>query len=226
MNPAMLILSDEPEFARAVLGRWQRERNVPAFTVLSASAWKPAAARQPSTIALVSGRFDTSSNIVAALEQIRMPVIFAANDAKDALAVRQKFPRTAVLKKSDDWLDCLVMLATEMLRRTVLAEHAAEAEARAKEAERHAVLGKYMLEMRHTVNNALTSVLGNAELLLLEPGTLAGEPRDQVDTIHSMALRMHEVFQRFSSIEAEMKFSEKDSQIETSVVWKSAVSGK
>ena len=37
-------------------------------------------------------------------------------------------------------------------------------------AEAEATLGRYMSEMRTTVNNALTSVLGNAELLLLEPG--------------------------------------------------------
>ena len=58
--------------------------------------------------------------------------------------------------------------------------------------------------MRHSINNALTSVLGNSELLLLEPGTLAAEARSQIDTIRHMALRMHEILQRFSSLEKEM----------------------
>ena len=40
---------------------------------------------------------------------------------------------------------------------------------------RHATLGRYMLEMRPSINNALTSVLGNADLLLLEPGQVTGE---------------------------------------------------
>jgi signal transduction histidine kinase len=226
MKPAVLILSDDPEFARAVLGRWQRERNVPAFTVMKASTWKAPTERPATTVTLVTGEFKESSPILAGLEKLHAPVVFVAKDGKDANAVRQNFQRTVVLKRSDDWLDFLVVLAAEMLRRIAIAEHAASAEARAKEAERHAVLGKYMLEMRHTLNNALTSVLGNAELLLLEPGTLAGEAREQVDTIHNMSLRMHEVLQRFSSIESEMKFADKDSQIDTLMGWRTAVSGR
>jgi len=66
-----------------------------------------------------------------------------------------------------------------------------------------------MIEMRHTLNNALTSVLGNAELLLLEPGTFSAGVRSQIDTIRNMALRMHEILQRFSSLEKEMTFAEK-----------------
>jgi signal transduction histidine kinase len=68
-----------------------------------------------------------------------------------------------------------------------------------------ATLGSYMLEMRHNLNNALTSVLGNSELLLLEPGSLSATARSQIETIRNMALRMHEILQRFSSLEKELK---------------------
>jgi len=84
--------------------------------------------------------------------------------------------------------------------------------------EREAALGRYMLDMRHSFNNALTSVLGNSELLLLEPGALSAPTRDQVETIHTMALRLCEVMQRFSSLENEMCFSEEESHSETSEV--------
>jgi signal transduction histidine kinase len=67
-----------------------------------------------------------------------------------------------------------------------------------------------MVEMHHTVNNALTSVLGNAELLLLEPG-LPAPVLAQADTIRNMALRLHEVFQRFSSIEKELSVIARES---------------
>lgn len=82
--------------------------------------------------------------------------------------------------------------------------------------EREAALGRYMLEMRHSFNNALTSVLGNSELLLLEPGALSDQTRDQVETIHTMALRLCEVMQRFSSLENEMRFPAEESHGETS----------
>ena len=61
-----------------------------------------------------------------------------------------------------------------------------------------------MTEMKHSVNNALTSVLGNSDLLLLEPGSFSAQTRAQVETIRNMALRIHEIMQRFSSLEKEM----------------------
>jgi signal transduction histidine kinase len=75
-----------------------------------------------------------------------------------------------------------------------------------------------MLDMRHSLNNALTSILGNSELLLLEPGSLSAEVRDQIATIHSMSMRVHEIIQRFSSLESEMTFAEKKSHSEMEVV--------
>ena len=66
-----------------------------------------------------------------------------------------------------------------------------------------------MLDMRHSMNNALTSVLGNAELMLLEPGAFSAEVRDQLATIHTMALRIHDIVQRFSSMESEIKLATK-----------------
>jgi len=68
--------------------------------------------------------------------------------------------------------------------------------------------------MRHTMNNALTSVLGNSELLLLliEPGSLSAAGRSQLETIRNMAVRLHEILQRFSSIEKEMSVIEKQAQ--------------
>jgi len=118
--------------------------------------------------------------------------------------IRAELPRILVVRQYEAWTDTLVLLATEALRR-------AEAVARARRAEetngilrRHAVLGQYVLDMRHSMNNALTSVLGNSELLLLEPGALAAEAHAQIDTIRHMALRMHEILQRFSSLEKEM----------------------
>jgi signal transduction histidine kinase len=73
-----------------------------------------------------------------------------------------------------------------------------------------------MLEMRPSVNNALTSVLGNADLLLLDAaGKSNGSTREQIQTIHNMALRLNEIMQRFSSLASEARLSETASQHET-----------
>jgi signal transduction histidine kinase len=87
-------------------------------------------------------------------------------------------------------------------------KHAQQAEQSAAVVQRQAALGRYMLEMRHSLNNALTSVLGNSELLLLEPGAFSGSVREQIEIIRNMSLRMHEIIQRFSSLESEMKVAE------------------
>ena len=84
--------------------------------------------------------------------------------------------------------------------------------------ERDAALGRYMLEVRHGFNNALTAVLGNAELLLLEPGGPSAQAREQVETINTMALQLCEVMRRFSSLENELRFPEEKSQSETNIV--------
>jgi signal transduction histidine kinase len=76
--------------------------------------------------------------------------------------------------------------------------------------------------MRHTINNALTSMLGNSELLLVEPGLLSAQAREQTETIRMMALRMNEIFQRFSSLETELRYVEKQSGIETRALARSA----
>ena len=84
--------------------------------------------------------------------------------------------------------------------------------------EREAALGRYMLDVRHSFNNALTSVLGHSELLLLEPGALPAQTRDQVETIHTMALQLCEVMRRFSLLESEMRYPEEESHSETNEV--------
>ena len=62
-----------------------------------------------------------------------------------------------------------------------------------------ATLGRYMTDMKHSMNNALTSLLGNAELLMLDPGQLSVRVVLQIRTVHSMAMRINEIMNRFSA---------------------------
>jgi hypothetical protein len=63
--------------------------------------------------------------------------------------------------------------------------------------------------------NALTSILGNAELLLLEPGQFSAQSLQQIKTVHHMSLRPNEIRQRFSSLASEIRDAETTSQPET-----------
>jgi len=106
-------------------------------------------------------------------------------------------------------------VAGESLRRAEALKLAQQAEYKAAKNANQAVLGRYMIDMRHSLNNAMTSLLGNAELLLLEPGELSAQSLAQIKTIHTMALRINEVMQRFSSLASEMRDDETASQGET-----------
>ena len=108
------------------------------------------------------------------------------------------------------WPAMAGLIGREILRRRQAESYAREAESLCAAAQSEATLGRYMLEMRTNVNNALTTVLGNAELLVLEPG-LPATVLAQADTIRNMALRLHEVFQRFSSLEKELTVAARES---------------
>ena len=200
----VVVLSDDPAFARAVTARWQSERDVPAFTVAGGDAWRGLDTGACDLVILGGLPLPAASAALAVLNLLEQPVIFVADCGADAARVRGDFPRILVMAATDGWLDPLVLLALECLRRREASLRARRAEQQCAAFERDAVLGRYMIEMRHGLNNALTSVLGNSELVLLEPGMLSSEARLQVETIRNMAVRMNEILQRFTSLEKEL----------------------
>jgi hypothetical protein len=112
------------------------------------------------------------------------------------------------------WPALAGLVGREILRRRHAESRAREAEKLCAAAQTEATLGRYMVDMRTNVNNVLTTVLGNAELLTLEPG-LSATVLAQADAIRNMALRLHEVFQRFSSIEKELGVAARESRKKT-----------
>ena len=209
---SVLIISDDAEFARIVVARWQSQRIVPAFTLMGSDLYSSAVLASH-TLTILGPRVNHLPKVLKAIE--------AAGDAVICVAPEQSIPMRELrgmamfIRHTDGWLEDLIQLASEVLRRSDAGARMRLAELALATSQRHAVLGRYLLEMRHTLNNCLTSVLGNAELLLLEPGRLAADTREQIETMHTMALRIHEIFQRFSSLETEMQFAERKSQTET-----------
>ena len=208
-QPTVLIISDDPEFSRVITSRWQSERTVPAFTLMSSDV---CLGFDPDNFQLAiagSIRAGALAVVLEAMEAAGKRVLFVAEDGKTAQSVRDRWPGIMVLKQQDKWLDTLIPVAGEALHRAIAEGRARQAERSSALLERQATLGRYMLEMRHTFNNTLTSMLGNSELLLVEPGSLSAAARSQIETIRNMALRMHEILQRFSSLEKELTVVER-----------------
>lgn len=220
MNHAsVLIVSDEPEFARSVAARWQAERHVPEITLVTSDVWRDSSATGYDLVIVGPVRDRKSSEILSTLHSLpNVTSVCVCDDEKDISALQSEYSHLQVIPRQDGWTSTLILVASEALRRVQAVIRAQRAERLAIESQGQATLGRYMLEMRPSVNNALTSILGNADLLLLEPEQVTAQCRDQIRTVHTMALRLHEIMQRFSSLAAEMRAGEKESQADTEAV--------
>ena len=211
----VIILTDETEFARLLTACWQAERQAPAVTVLTSDLWREQNAPAGDLLVLGPVSDGKLKDVLRSLAPSTAVILCVPADSKEFGQLRARYPRLIHVPLREDWAQTLLLVAGESLRRVEAERLARQAERAAAKNENHATLGRYMLEMNHSVNNALTSMLGNAELLLLEPGQLSSQSLAQIKTIHSMALRINEVMQRFSSLASEMQEAENASQAET-----------
>ena len=208
----VLIISDDPELARTIMARWQSESNVPAFTVMKGDLCQKLDADSFEVAIVGAVRLTVLASVLKALEALTKPVLFIWDGSQSAEIVKASQLRVMILRQHEGWLDALVLVVSEALRHCEALARAIRAEEANVLLKRQATLGRYILEMRHSLNNALTSVLGNSELLLLEPETLSAGARSQIETVRNMALRMHEILQRFSSLEKELTVIERQTE--------------
>jgi len=211
----VLMISDDAGFARDLVGRWQLERTVPGLAVMSTDLLKGASEGSFALAIVGPIRHGRLASVLKIVDTGERPVICVQQNANQVQAVRSEHPRLLVIQQQEAWLDSVLLLASECLKRVDLTERVRRAEQAAFASARGAALGRYMLENRHDLNNSLTSVLGNAELLLQDADTIPELARDQLETIHAMALHMHEIMQRFSSVAIEIQGTEKQSHDET-----------
>ena len=217
-NANVLILTDDSEFGRLLSSCWNTEPQAPDITVMNSSSWKAQAAEIFDLVVLGPLAEEKLLKILSTLPPPVAVILCSSADSREIQQLRSRYPRLLHVPLRDDWTQTLVLLAGESLRRVRAARQAKQALSRALHCEREAILGRYMADMKHSVNNALTSILGNAELLLLEPGQLSAQSLHQIRTVHSMTLRINEIMQRFSSLSSEMREAENASQAETEQV--------
>ena len=224
-RPTVLILASDPAFSREITANWPQDHaphsNGPEFIVLDegfsrdlkGSNYDLAIADASSDDKNDEKSEDTRKCLNKALKQslaaAGKPAIVIHSDP--ALDFYNNHGAVLELRREPGlWPSIAGLVGREILRRVQAESCAREAEKICAAAQAEATLGRYMVEMRTNVNNALTTVLGNAELLVLEPG-LPATVLAQADTIRNMALRLHEVFQRFSSIEKELSVAARES---------------
>jgi signal transduction histidine kinase len=214
-NTSVLILTDDSEFARLLTACWQTERQLPGISVLTGDLCGHGEGLAADLLVVGPLKEIRLAEVLRGVEPNTAVILCAPAEAQELGLLRKRYPRLLHVPLREDWTQVVLLVAGESLRRTEAQRIARQAEHRAAQNANQAMLGRYMMDMKHNVNNALTSLLGNAELLLLEPGELSAQSLAQLKTIHAMALRINEVMQRFSSLASEMREAETSSQAET-----------
>lgn len=214
-NSNVLILTDDAEFARLLTACWQVERQAPGICVVTSEFWQQADTTSSDLIVLGPLQDGKLGEILRSMESSTALILCAPSDQRELGLLRNKHPKLLHVPLREDWTQMVLLLAGESLRRTEAIKLAKKAERHAAHYANEATLGRYMYDMKHNVNNALTSLIGNAELLLLEPGELSAQSLAQLKTIHTMALRINEIMLRFSSLASELREGETPSQLET-----------
>jgi signal transduction histidine kinase len=225
----ILVVSSDRVFVDALAQSWQRLRYSPEFMVASADA---AAAFTRCAVVLTDD--------LAALPQLAAGVVLAiavTAGGVDEAAIPETGGKLRVVRLARNlernlernmarnhvsgwdsgwgWAEYAAALAQETVLRLEAQAQVAEVKQRLRELERFAALGRFIVEARHGLGNALTGVLGHSELLLLEDEGMRREVRAQLETIHSMSLKMHETFHRLSSLEMELRVAERQAERET-----------
>jgi len=233
----VLILASDPAFSREITACWPQDPDHhsagPEFIMLDegfsrdlqGSQYDLAIADASSVENKSFGNKNDSNNSNNSNDRIKALKQSLAAAGKPAIIIRSHYDPAlgfytlhgAVLelrRETGVWPSLAGLVGREILRRRHAEARAREAEKLCASAQTEATLGRYMVDMRTNVNNVLTTVLGNAELLTLEPG-LSATVLAQADAIRNMALRLHEVFQRFSSIEKELGVAARESRKKT-----------
>jgi signal transduction histidine kinase len=201
-RPTIVIVSDVPEFSAVATRRWLAERSVPSF-VLADSNSLAGVSEGGFDLAVIGGvSAEAFTYVLDALKATGKPLIHVSK-------LNGYAPHGPItVPEAPGWPDLLVTIAEQIFERQRANEELAKTLETLAKIEQQAALGRYMLDARHNLNNALTSILGNSDLILLDASVLPTPQRSQVETIRNMAMRLNEIMQRFSSLQKEMQLME------------------
>jgi signal transduction histidine kinase len=209
----VVLITDDAGFARSLKTLWQTEPALPPLRATTTDDMSGIGEGHLDVVIVGPVRNKRLASVLKLVDFGERPVICIVEDAREVKTLKAERPRVLAIPQSQGWIDSALLLVVECLKRLEVTARLRRAEQAAVASSRSALLGRYVAESRHDLNNSLTSVLGNAELLLLDSEQLPEAARDQVLTIHEMALHMHQIMQRFAS--AEIRAHEKPSQGET-----------
>jgi len=210
---SVLVVSDDVEFVREFVSRWEVEHGAPPITVVSTEMWKQASVIGYALV--IVGFLRKNSPAATAPELSCDTTVCVVGDRERLSSIRSAHSDWLAVFDQPGWPETLISFAKEVLRRIAAEKQARESERTCLSQQRLATVGESLLMARPGMVNALTSLLGNADLLLLSGEPFSVGCLEQLRTVHQMALRLNEIIQRLSSLANEMELSEMESQRET-----------
>lgn len=200
----VLVVSDDPEFVDSIVQVWRRRSRVPDFAV---AGLRGAGKLPESAVAIVDG----PQALVRLPDEVLLAIVVTGDEPLPDVSGQGW--RILQVRRGPGWADIAAELSSEIMFRAEAQQRVAEVEHRLLESQRFAALGHFISEARHGLGNALTSVLGNSELLLMQSGpALQEEFHGQLQTIHAMSLRIYETLQRLTSLDMEMQVAERQAE--------------
>lgn len=210
----VLIVSDDAEFVNSLAQSWQRFSAIPEYSV---SSLHGATELPESSVAVIDGAEPVAATRAMTRLSGRTALAVVIGGAEPFPSAVCNEARVLRVSRSAGCVDIVAALVHETVLRVEAQRRVVEADQRLRQSVRLAALGRFIAEARHGLGNALTSVLGNSELILLETAEagLSHEVRGQLETIHAMSLKIHETLRRLSSLDMEMQVAERQAERET-----------
>jgi signal transduction histidine kinase len=228
----VIILSSDASFSREVIAKWPQESagsKAPEFISLDHTLARDlnvvhydlaiadfCGKSDPENSCSSEHRVSDKKTIPTKLDNIEQSIVASgkpaliihANSAADFYAIKGAI--IELRREPQVWAETLGLIGREILRRRQAESRSREADNIASAAHADAILGRYMLDMGVDINNALTTLLGNAELISQESG-LPASVHVQADALRTMALRLNGIFQRFASLNKELAVTVRNS---------------
>lgn len=197
MREKVLVVSEDPGFADALLQSLQAAGSVPEFEVI-----------RPET----SGELPVSC--VAVLDGVQwlsrlsseVSLIVAVSSSEPMPRCTCTARRVVHLQRSTGWAEIAAALASENVLLTGALQQVEEMKSRMRGLERFSALGRFFAGEQHGLANALTSVMGHTELLLTEAG-ISDDVRHKMGTVHAMSLRIYDALQRLSALDRKLQMA-------------------
>jgi signal transduction histidine kinase len=199
LREKVLVVSGDPEFNAALLRSWQVAGSVPECEVVEPDApceWPV------SCVAVLDGA-KLHSRLPADI-----PMVIMVIDGELVPVIVEADRRIVQLRRDTGWAEIAAALALECVLRERALHRGDELEERLLRTERFSALGKFVAEHQHDMANALTGLMGHAELLMTERD-ISQEFRHKVGTIHTMSMRIHDVLQKLSSLDRDLRVAER-----------------